>query len=263
MNPPASSSTGSADSRDGLGLHQSGVDQPPPEPKDFSIPAGRLRCEHPIARLLDRNLELAKAGRPQEGTSWTHEEFIDYEMTQRSHSLNVVVEAILEHGEPLDAEQCMSALAYLDRRDRPVALTRAFDVRAVTLEALRSHLASVWSMAEYPDRVLSKPQWRRYFDLVGFTIDGRTADRPDTPVELFRGTVPARKRDWSWTTDLAVAEKFAYEGVRGRPPGKVYTAVVDPTDILGVNTERDESEYIIDARRITIRVASQNDAQDP
>jgi hypothetical protein len=50
-------------------------------------------------------------------------------------------------------------------------------------------------MSEYPDDALDREAWRTLFARADFTADGRPAERPAGPVELWRGSVPERRAD--------------------------------------------------------------------
>lgn len=131
------------------------------------------------------------------------------------------------------------------RANVPALLHDAWYGRKISRATLTASIGSVWSLAEYPDRNLDHDLWRDLFDEAGFTVDGRRTPKPDRPVEVWRGSVPERRTDWSWTTDRQVAEKFA-EGVRGRKPGRLYRLMAPPWSLLCANSERGESEYVID-----------------
>jgi hypothetical protein len=108
-------------------------------------------------------------------------------------------------------------------------------------------------MAEYPDAALDRPAWRQLFTAAGFTADGRPAERPAGPVELWRGSVPERRADWSWTTRRAVAEGYATgTGARRPTTGRLYRVVAPAAALLAHNTGRVEDEYVIDTGGLTI-----------
>ena len=62
-------------------------------------------------------------------------------------------------------------------------------------------------------------------------------------VEVFRGASPDRKRGYAWTTDEAVAGRFA-KGHRGIPVrnGTIYRATIEKARIWTVFTDRGEAE---------------------
>lgn len=64
-------------------------------------------------------------------------------------------------------------------------------------------------------------------------------------IPVFRGSNPARKFGWSWTTDKTVAASFA-KGHRGMavPEATIYSAVVQKTHVWSVFTVRGESEIL-------------------
>lgn len=145
----------------------------------------------------------------------------------------------------------------IDRAGRtygPDFLHQAYLDGVVDKETVTDLVGRVWSMSEFPDRQLKRHVWRWLFQVAGFTVDGQRTERPTEPIELWRGTVPERRTDWSWTTDRAVAEKFA-DGMRGRLPGQLYRLMAPPERLLCANTERGESEYVVDTEGLLIEEA--------
>lgn len=162
-----------------------------------------------------------------------------------------------EHGEP-SVDELKDALCRVDRVYGPHLLIYLWGEGLLTTDALRATIGDVWSMAEYPDVALPRETWRDLFSEAGYTVDGKPAQRPSSPLHLYRGAVrsPAhRRRDWSWTDSLEVARFFA-KGPRGRQPGVVWTATVAPWRLLARNadpqTTRGESEYVVDTRHLRI-----------
>jgi hypothetical protein len=137
----------------------------------------------------------------------------------------------------------------------PGLLSAAWHLRKITLGTLQAQVGPSWSGAEFPDRLMTRQLWRGLFAAAGFTVDGVPAPRPAEPIELYRGSVPKRRRDWSWTTDRAIAEKYAAGGMAGRPDGSVYRTVALPSALLCANSGRQESEYVIDTRGLKITEA--------
>jgi hypothetical protein len=164
-------------------------------------------------------------------------------------------------GTPMDMATFDECAASVGRNAEPKLL---FDfVRGQVLKlspATARAVVSAWSGAEYPERALWPAEWIRYFTRIGYTHDGQPAERPTEPVTLFRGCVPDPVVDqetgqrraggrfgMSWTTDLELARRFAYDGLRGRPEGNVYTTRLEPQHLLAYlgPSERDESEFVV------------------
>ncbi|MDJ0341772.1 hypothetical protein [Streptomyces sp. PH10-H1] len=137
------------------------------------------------------------------------------------------------------------------RNSGPELLLEMYDDDKIKADTVTALIGGIWSGAEFPDRHLDRDDWRWLFKVAGFTVDGIPADRPDHPVLLWRGTVPERRTDWSWTTDRAVAERFA-AGSGGRPPGRVYTLLAPPEALLCAYNGRQEAEYVVDTRGLTV-----------
>ncbi|MEU1559478.1 hypothetical protein ABZ504_03030 [Streptomyces mirabilis] len=133
----------------------------------------------------------------------------------------------------------------------PTFLEDTYSEAKISAETVTALIGGIWSGAEFPDRRLDHDTWRWLFDVAGFTIDGEPVKRPTEPILLWRGTVPERRADWSWTTDRTVAERFA-AGSGGRPPGRLYVTLAPPEALLCANNGRDEAEYVIDTRGLTI-----------
>jgi hypothetical protein len=137
------------------------------------------------------------------------------------------------------------------RNSGPGWLEEAYSDNKIGTETVTALIGGIWSAAEFPDRYLDHDTWRWLFDVAGFTVDGAPAARPDEPVLLYRGTVPERRTDWSWSTERAVAERFA-AGSGGRPPGRVYLVLAPPEALLCANNGRDEAEFVVDTRGLNI-----------
>lgn len=137
------------------------------------------------------------------------------------------------------------------RTHGPEFLATAYAEGKVDADTVTALVGPVWSSTEYPDRQLDHDTWRWLFDVAGFTVDGKSAPRPENPMRLYRGTVPERREDWSWSRDIKVALKFA-AGVRGRPPGRLWVCSVPPAHMLAINTERGEDEVVVDTRGLRI-----------
>lgn len=168
--------------------------------------------------------------------------------------------AVYDYGQLLRAETLTTAeLEYLigreGRNSGPSHLADAYSDGKITAATVAALIGHVWSNAEYPDRDLDHETWRWLFRVAGFTIDGEPADRPDKPIMLWRGTVPERRTDWSWSTDRAVAEGYANGTAAHRPQGRLYVMLAPPAALLCANTGRDEAEYVVDTRGLTIHEA--------
>ena len=204
--------------------------------------------EHPVGGV-DRPALSFKLGQ---------REFDRWSAAQRARSTTAALEGLRlragELGGPCGAEAVGSALYQVDRVEGPYLLTLGFDEGVVSLEALRAHLAGVWNGAEYPERTLGGMQWRGYFSLIGFTVDGQAAERPLGPVTLYRGAPEEYCEGMSWTSSLDVARRFAFGGLLGRQVGVVYRATVSPRRILAVIHHREEAEHIIDASELEMEV---------
>ncbi|MFD9517683.1 hypothetical protein [Streptomyces sp. NPDC059979] len=156
---------------------------------------------------------------------------------------------------PIASDDFDELLGWAGRVNGPALLFDAWISRKITPQTIAAHIGPIWSSAEYPDQAVDRPSWRAMFRRAGFTVDGTPADRPEERVRLWRGSVPARRRDWSWTTERSIAEGYAAGTGARRPQGLVYTVLAPPTALLCANTERQEAEYVIDTRGLRIHEA--------
>ncbi|WP_371592615.1 hypothetical protein [Streptomyces virginiae] len=157
----------------------------------------------------------------------------------------------------VDTDRFRELLGWAGRNNGPALIFDAYADRKISAATLAAVIGGVWSGAEYPDRCIDAPGWRILFRRAGFTVDGVPAARPEHPVRLWRGSVPERRRDWSWTTERTIAEGYAAGTAARRPQGLVYTVTAPPAALLCANpTERQEAEFVIDTRGLRIREAS-------
>jgi len=150
------------------------------------------------------------------------------------------------------------ALGRVGRNLGPALLTELCDDGLLTRESAIAHVGNVWSMAEFPDAYLDHEIWRELFQFVGFTRNGHQAQRPSAHLTLYRGAIPARRSDWSWTDRYDVAVAYAC-GRYGRPIGSVWEATVEPWRLLARNDDpdgRNEAEYVVDTDGLLLRKAT-------
>ncbi|MEU8752020.1 hypothetical protein AB0C88_16155 [Streptomyces chartreusis] len=158
---------------------------------------------------------------------------------------------LLQWADRLTTEELAYLMGLAGRTSGPLFLEEALAEDKVTAETVAALIGDVWSSAEFPDQHHDHDTWRWLFDTAGFTVDGKRAPRPVEPLTLYRGSVPERRTDWSWTRDVKVAEKFA-AGSPNRPPSCVWVCTVPPSHMLAMNTGRDEDEVVVDTRGLQI-----------
>lgn len=114
----------------------------------------------------------------------------------------------------------------------------------IDTDGLRSNLLSVWTMAEYPEK-LGQRTWLDMFDSAGYVSDGPS--RPDEDITIYRGAPEWGRRRMSWTTEPSIATKFARK--KTRQPGEVWRATVPPHAVLAQIVEgRHEAEVVVNPK---------------
>jgi hypothetical protein len=167
------------------------------------------------------------------------------------------VEEMVEHfsvtGEPTP-DELYTACCRVGRIPAVALLVDLLHEGFLTPEAATARVAEAWSDSEYPDSHADHDVWRRLFALAGYTVDGSRAERPTGALTLWRGSVIERRADWSWTDNREVAERYADPTHYRRPEGVVWQATVEPWRLLARNTGRNEHEYVVDTKGLTITV---------
>jgi hypothetical protein len=162
----------------------------------------------------------------------------------------------------LDAEDvpaCMEAFLFgrgIDSDQRANALLFALEwpVKAdLKHEEFWCVFGNTWSACDrtwHHRRDLLK--WLRRYSPPILSDDGRAfLDRLRKPVQVYRGCSRQRVRGISWTADPKVAEEFArgHRGI-GVPDPVIASAVIPATAVFAVLVDRDESEIVLDPRRL-------------
>lgn len=103
-----------------------------------------------------------------------------------------------------------------------------------------------WSHPEWPEAVLGTTRWVALFRSVGF------ASRPPRPaptdgLQVFRGASWGRRRGMAWTTDRAVAQRFADRwSASGTSAGTVFAWWAPSRAVLAMIDDRNEAEVVVD-----------------
>lgn len=134
----------------------------------------------------------------------------------------------------------MLAEPYLSAKDLPAMVRTVWqnteDVNAGT-NISRSDFVRLFKECD-KEAIMGKEEIERYNAL------------PDL-VTIYRGVASGKAKSaksLSWTTDRAIAEKFAYQRAPGKTGGKVFTAKVKKSDILAFFDGEDE--VIVDPRHL-------------
>jgi hypothetical protein len=107
-----------------------------------------------------------------------------------------------------------------------------------------------WSHCDNPQQVTDESEWLALFTQAGFVSEIGSAERPASPMKLYRGAPEDGRLRWSWSEDRSVAERFAGDG------GLVWVATVEPERLLGRTTTREEAEYVVDTNGLDVALAS-------
>lgn len=149
-------------------------------------------------------------------------------------------------------DRFLTAKAILGRNHGPALLFDIYYSGRLSKKDLALVIGHVWSDAEYPARAFDPSEmWLDLFEDAGYTVDNKPAERPTTALRLYRGATMEHKAGWSWTDDLTVAQRFA-GGLVGRTPGRVWTALAQPVDLLARLNGREENEYVVNPSDLTI-----------
>lgn len=149
----------------------------------------------------------------------------------------------------MDGDTFMKALGGVHRSNGPALLFDMYHQGVIDIADYPHVVAHVWTLAEFPSSLYDPPaMWVALFGDAGYTHDGLPADRPASPVELYRGCHHERRFGMSWTTDRDRAQWFADRNL-GAGTGHVYLHRAEPVELLAyIHDEagRGEAEYVID-----------------
>ncbi len=148
----------------------------------------------------------------------------------------------------IDAEIFSAASSRVGRNNAPALLCDLYYGKSLDLAAHPSVVARAWSLPEYPERCIRRGIWVQLFRSAGYTHDGQPASPPTEPITVYRGCTPDGRAGMAWTSDLAIAHRFAHDQLRGRAVGHVYAFDAPPGKLLTYihETGRQESEYVVD-----------------
>ncbi len=123
----------------------------------------------------------------------------------------------------IDAEIFSAASSRVGRNNAPALLCDLYYGKSLDLAAHPSVVARAWSLPEYPERCIRRGIWVQLFRTAGYTHDGQPASPPTEPITVYRGCTPDGRAGMAWTSDLAMARRFAHDQLRRRPVGHVYS----------------------------------------
>lgn len=148
-------------------------------------------------------------------------------------------------GETRTADEFRQIVMRWGRVNGPAILIDHYAGGHLTDDDLARCIGDIWSMAEYPETAIDADEWRDMFETAGYTVDGHPAT-PPARIRLYRGAAEDRRDGMAWTSDRAVAERFATGSLNGRTAGRLYTAEVEGWRLYCHHNGRDEAEYVID-----------------
>lgn len=102
-------------------------------------------------------------------------------------------------------EHLVAALDSLSRFEAPAFISELDAAVGLPVDELRPIVARLYSYSGYPLLCLPEMRWFELFKRVGYTVDGEEAERPTTPVQLWRGALPDFRANWSWTSSRGMA----------------------------------------------------------
>jgi hypothetical protein len=206
------------------------------------------------------------AGYPPGDTVPTLDEVKGYEMANAETTAAIL---LAEHAGARTLTSTVSTAFYgtalhpVNNRDLPDFVHALVIADCVAPEREREWITQGWTRPEFPCLNLGVPKWLDLFGRVGFITDwdaeehdGEAPTVPTATTTLYRGvrltmhpaTNQAASRGLAWTDDVDRARWFATRF----GDGLVVTADVTPRRVLARFIGRNESEWIVDTRRLRI-----------
>lgn len=174
----------------------------------------------------------------------TQEQSVEQHLAAQDAKVAGAVEWVQAHG-LTDKDETLSLLVTVGRVPAVNVFMQLFELDLLPDDAA-GLVGDVWSMAEYPSRMLDSWEWEQLFDWSGYRHDGEPASRPKAPLTLYRGAPVEYRECMSWTGSRDVAEWF---NTRNRDmyglDSRVWVATVDPWYLLASVGGRQEAEYVV------------------
>ena len=147
-------------------------------------------------------------------------------------------------------EHVKRIMMYTGRAYGPAVIYELDQHQVIDPKAYTTLVPDAWSIAEFPGTSLRTNTWRKLWKKAGFTINGKPAPLPAEPVTVYRASWPKYKHHMSWTDNLEIAKRFFRVGYRTKQ--HLYQTTAQPKNLLAYMHERDESEWIVDTRKLII-----------
>ncbi len=162
--------------------------------------------------------------------------------------------AFIEEATDIDEETFGQLLSRSGRNHGPALLYAAHTLCVINAAVIGRYVGSVWSSVEFPDRTLEWDEWREFFNIAGYRVDGIKAEPPTQPIRLYRAATPAHRYGHSWTEDIAVARTFLTVGARDIFNPTLWSAEVEPWRLLAriVDERPGESQYVVDTEDLNL-----------
>jgi hypothetical protein len=129
--------------------------------------------------------------------------------------------------------------------ERPAVLLRAFQSGTVPFGDLPELIAFAWTRDDSPTSGVGEAAWIEVFERAGFfTYPPVSAERPTSPVTVYRGSTAERLMRMSWTADRKMAVELGTRHAQYSHTW-LYEATVRPDAILAYLERRGEGWTVV------------------
>lgn len=225
---------------------------------DDLVRQGRIAENDPLHNHLDYRLKLF--GEPLACDE--HTRYLRLRDWKEGLGADENAERFIYTGGGLDRrgyEECKNNVGcdQVPRLLRDLAQEQIIDL---TDESFQGVVAEAWALGEPWLSGVDRATWLSLFQLNGFTDKGSRTDPPTETVAVFRGTTEEYKQGMSWTTDIDVARRFAYDRISGRPVGNVYSARIEARWLLAyINEGHSEKEWVVNPTHLNEGAVSRHE----
>jgi hypothetical protein len=133
----------------------------------------------------------------------------------------------------------------------PKQLWDAWQAGDLTVPDLHVLIPQVWAYTDWPECAIGAIHWTVLFRTTGFIAVPTTLPAPTAPLTLFRGASEKRSLGMAWSQVAAKAGQFQERYNKLGQEAHLYTATVQPKDVLAVFGLRGEYEVIVDPQSLT------------
>ncbi|MFI9273971.1 hypothetical protein ACIGXM_25170 [Kitasatospora sp. NPDC052896] len=134
--------------------------------------------------------------------------------------------------------------------DGPQLLWDTYESGQLTAPDLHDVIPDIWTRHDWPECAIGADRWITLFRTAGFVALPTNLAAPTAPLAVYRGATEDRARGMAWSWERYKAEEFQQRYTKLGRTTHLYTATIQPADVLAVFGTRGEHEVVVDSRQL-------------